>query len=432
MHHETQVTDTDIYHSMSSTGALNPDIIWLVLQHAAYSDDLWDYRTLRACCRVSHEWYPLAKRMLFRFIVLRSRQQVRILQQTRGKHLQIGPNTHSKKQGYDVFAPEDTWEAQTRILECHWSHEFRFNDIRHTLALFPSLYEVRVRIHTCERPRVDHDDSSIPIPSTIRALRFTGSMIFSEEQNITSASSFISVLSKYTRLHCLQFDRMWITPHLQFPQLFQSIQVNELTYLELEIYDFHHMLSADLFDNLLYLILHQKARRGPWATPQHIIGVFKRVKSLTVFYYSHVTSPQRVPQLSQLSETFPALTELRLGIQLFHLRVSLISPLFSQIPSGLISLSLFISAGIYIRTGLTETQPWDNFTIPPTLRYFEYGLDYSRDAISDPSVIRPFLNACKSMGVQILPFRAHDIIGIVCIPITLLKDYYSLACRLQK
>ena len=194
---------------MSCTGVLNPDVIWLVLHHAAYSDNSWDYRTLRACCHVSREWYSLAKRLLYRFIVLRNRQQVRILQQTRGKHLQIGPDAPPRRQGYDIPVPGDIWEAQTRIVECHWSGDFLFNDIRHALSLFPSLYEVRVVIHLYERPWVNQDASSLPMPSTIQALRFTGSVSLSEHQNSSSASHFISVLSKYGRIHCLQFDGIW-------------------------------------------------------------------------------------------------------------------------------------------------------------------------------------------------------------------------------
>ena len=400
---------------MSCTSVLNTDTIWLVLQHAGYSDGLWDYRTLRACCHVSSEWYPLAKRMLFRFIVLRDRQQVRILQQTRGKHLQIGPNTPFGRPGYDVFTPGDIWEAQTRILECHWSHNFLFNDIYHALALFPSLYEVRVRLHVYEGPRVHRDDTSLPIPSTIRALRFTGSMILSEDQNIAAASRFTDVLPKYTRLTCLEFKNIWIMHYFQFPPPLQSIQINELTFLELEIHEWHDKLSGGSFDNLLYLILHHKSG---WATPQHTFGVFKRVKSLTVFYHSHVTSPGRVPQLSRLSETFPALTELRLGIRVFRLRLSILALLFSHIPSGVMSLSLFISADSCNRDRLTEPAPEDTPTIPPNLRYFEYGIEISPwTRTLDLSVLHPLLHTCESMGVQLLPTRIYAMTEVVSTPL---------------
>ena len=401
---------------MSCTSVLNTDIIWLVLQHAAYNDNFWDYRTLRACCCVSSEWYPLAKKMLFRFIVLRDRQQVRILQQTRGKHLQIGPNAPFGRPGYDVFTPGDIWEAQTRILECHWSHHFCFDDIYHALALFPSLYEVRVILHDFEGPRVHGYDTSWPVPSTIRALRFTGSMILSEKQNITAASRFTDVLPKYTRLTCLQFKNIWIIPYFQFTR---TVQINELTFLELDIHQYLDRLSGDRFDNLLYLILHQKSEHAERAIPQHIAGVFKRVKSLTVFYHSHVTSPERVPQLSRLSETFPALTELRLGIRVFRLQMSILALLFSQIPSGVISLSLFISADWYNSPARpTESPPGDTPAIPPNLRYFEYGIEFSAWARTlGLSVIRPLLDACESMGVQLLPTRIYAMTEVVSTPL---------------
>ena len=420
---------------MSYTGVLNPDVIWLVLHYAAYSDNLWDYRTLKACCHVSREWYSLAKRILYRFIVLWNRQQVRILQQTRGKHLQIRPDASPRGPGYDVPPQEDIWEAQTRIVECHWSGDLLSDDIRHALSLFPSLYEVRVKIHLYERPWVNQDVSSLPMPSTIQALRLTGSVGLEEYQNNHLASYFISVLSKYARIHCLQCDGIWITPDLRFPKFLQSIPIHELTYLEFDIMDQHEDLTGDLFDNLLYLVLHQKLAATVCVTLKHLYGVFKKVKSLTVFHYAYLSPPERVPQLSRLPEMFPALTELRLGLRLSHLQYSVITPLFSRIPSGLISLSLFIAANPYkythTETTLAETEPWEDFTIPPTLRYFEYGLGSSTGA-ECVSVMRPFLEACESMGVQILPSQLHDITDVVSITITLLTYCCSLTCRLRK
>ena len=44
-----------------------------------------------------------------------------------------------------------------------------------------------------------------------------------------------------------------------------------------------------------------------------------------VFHHSHMTSPERVPLLSRLSETFPALTELRLGVRAFRLQFSILA-----------------------------------------------------------------------------------------------------------
>jgi hypothetical protein len=420
---KTQVADPNIYDRMSPTVVvLNADIIWLVLQHAAYTDDVWDHRTLRECCRVSREWYPLAKRILFRYIVLRNRRQVRALQQTRGKHLQTGPNDPPGGLGYDVPVPVDTWKAHTRILECHWWDYFRFNDIRHALALFPSLYEVRVSVHFYERHQGNRDDSALAIPSTIRALRYT-SLLLSGPLNVACASRIISVLSKHARLHSLQFEGVSITPHLQFPRLFQSTPVNALLYLELEICDLPEALSGDLFANLLYLVLHQKSRCIQGAILQP--GVFKRVKSLTVLYSSRMESLETVLQLSELSKTFPELTEFRLGVRLHRLRLSTIAPLLSQIPSGLISLSLFIEANPPTDTELAETQPSDSFTIPTTFRYFEYALGYypGTHASDDPPVIRPFLDSCKSKGVRLLPSRLYDMAEIVSI---LIFPYYLL------
>ena len=406
------MTDSDIYDGMSPTVGLNTDVIWLVLQHAAYTDDVWDRRTLRECCRVSREWYPLAKRMLFRFVILGNRGQLRALQQTRGKHLQTGPSAPTRGLGYDVPVPVDTWEAQTRILACYWCSEFRFNDIRHALTLFPSLYEVRVSVHIHEQLQANGDDSSLAIPSTIRALRYS-SILLSGPQNIACASHIISLLSKHCRLHCLQIKGVSITPHLPFPLLFQSVQVDALLYLELEIRHLPEPLSGDLFPNLLYLVLHQRSKHSHWATVKH--RVFKRVKSLTVLDYSRMVSPEPVLRLSRLSETFPELTELRLGIRLFCLQFSTIAPLLSQIPSGLVSLSLFISSNIY--TGTEETWPRDSFTIPTSLRYFEYGLRHypSIRNIVDPPVLRPFLDSCRSKEVQLFPSPIYEITEIVSI-----------------
>jgi len=392
---------------MSSTVVLNTDIIWLVLQHAAYTDDKWDYRTLRECCLVSREWYPLAKRMLFRFVVLRSRRQVRALQQARGKRLQTGPNASSRGLEYDVPVPVDTWEAHTRILECHWMSSFRFNDIRHALALFPSLYEVRITVHFHEPLQENGDNSSLAIPSTIRALRFT----YLGYPHISCASHIISVLSKHTRLQCLQFEGLSITPHLQSSWLLRSIQLNALLYLELEICDLRETLSGDLFVNLLYLVLHLKSGYIHLTTLLH--GVFKRVKSLTALYSYPMMSPARELQFSGLSETFPELTELRLRLLLYRLCLSTIAPLLSQIPSGLISLSLFIS----FHLPPTEIQRRHSFTVPTSLRYLEYGLSYPITPFFDrPSAIHPFLDFCKSKGVQLLPSRVYNADDIVSIP----------------
>ena len=417
MGHKTRVTDANIYDRMSRTVILNTDIVWLVLQHAAYTDDLWDHRTLRECCCVCREWYPLAKRILFRFIVLRNQQQVRALRQARDKPLQIGSSTPSTRPGYNVPATLGTWEAHTRILECHISYDFRFNDICHALTQFPSLYELRLRVHFLEYSLTDRDDSSLAIPSTIRALRFTeGEGIFAFiPQEILYTSHIISVLSKYTRLDCLQFEGISLIPHLQSPWLFQSIQTNKLLYLEIEVCSLPDELSGDLFDNLLYLILHVTVE-SPLL--QSTVGVFKRVKSLTTFYRPHMDSPEPLLPPRRLSETFPKLTELRLGVRLYYLHLPTISPLLSQIPSGLISLSLFIS---FVVTKPAETRPENSFKVPPTLRYFEYGLRYRNRTHtvlgSDASVIHPFLNACESVGVQLLPSRACDLTAaVVSIP----------------
>ena len=188
--------------------------------------------------------------------------------------------------------------------------------------------------------------------------------------------------------------------------------------MELEIHGWYDKLSGGCFDNLLYLVLHQKSEFAGWATPHHIFGVFKRVKSLTVFYRSHVTSRERVPLLPRLSETFPALTELRLGIQVHHLQMSILVLLFSQIPSSMISLSLFISANSYNRARPTESPPVDAPTIPPNLRYFEYGIEFSAwTRALDLSVLRPLFDACETMGVQLLPTRVYAMTEVVSIPL---------------
>ena len=416
MRHKPQVTSLNIYDGMSPTVGLNTDIIWLVLQQAAYTDDVWDHRTLRECCRVSHEWYPLAKRMLFRFVVLRNRRQIRALQQTRGKHLQNRRSASPRGLGHDVPVPVDIWEAQTRILECHWCHDFRFNDIRRALALFPFLYEVRISVHIYERFEPNRDDTWLAIPSTIRALRYTG-ILGLGSLNIACASHIISVLSKHSQLRCLQFKGVSIVPHFQSPLLFQSVQVNALLYLELEISDLPQTLPGDLFANLLYLVLHQRSRYSHWATLKH--GVFKRVKSLTALYYARMVSPESVLRLSRLSETFPALTELRLAIRLPRVQFSTIAPLLSQIPSGLISLSLFISSNMFTATEPAETGSKDSITIPASLRYFEYGLRYYPriHTVVDSPVLRPFLESCKSKEVQLLPSPIYDVAEIVSSPI---------------
>ena len=429
MHRKTRVTDANIYDRMSCTVVLNSDIVWLVLQHAAYTGNLWDHRTLRECCRVCREWYPLAKTILFRYVVLRNWQQFQALRQARDKLLQIGSNTPSTRLGYNVPALLATWEAHTRILECHISDDFRFNDICHALTHFPSLYELRLRVFHFEdrtiynsleipstiRALPYRNDSPLAIPSTIRALRLTkeeGSHAFGL-RSIRYASHIISVLSKYTRLDCLQFEGIELIPDLQSPRLFQSIQTNKLLYLELEVTPLPDALSGDLFDNLLYLILHTK-----FQTPllQHTVGVFKRVKSLTMFCHPILSSPELLLPPRRLSETFPTLTELRLGMRLYDLHLPTISPHLFQISSGLMSFSLFVS---YVITKPAETQPANSFTVPPSLRYFEYWLrcdNRRRTALSpDTSVIRPFLNACESMGVQLLPSRAREPIKYVSI-----------------
>ena len=413
MYHTTQVTDPNIYDRMSSPVVLNTDIIWLVLQHAAYTNHEWDHRTLGECCLVSREWYPLAKRMLFRFVVLRSRQQVRALQQTCGKHLQTGPSASSRGLQYDVPVPVDNWEVYTRILECHWMSTFRFNDIRHALALFPSLYEVRVTVHFHEPIHENGDDSPLAIPSTIRALRYTGRLDL-ERLNISCASHIISVISKHARLQCLQFEGVLITPHLQSPWPLQSIQVNTLLYLELQISSRLGPLSGDLFANLLYLVLHQKSK--PMYRSKFLHGVFKRVKSLTWLYHCRMDSPARELRHSRLSETFPELTELRLGLRFYRLHLPAITSVLSKIPSGVISLSLFMATTL-IGTGPAETQP-SSFTVPTSLRYFEYGLGYypMTHIFDHPSMIDPFLDFCKSKGVQLLASRGYDIYDFVSIP----------------
>ena len=410
MHHKPQVTGSDTYDGMSPTVGLNTDIIWLVLQHAAYTGNVWDHHTLNECCRVSREWYPLAKRMLFRFVVLRNRGQLRALQQARGKHLQIGPSAPPGGLGYDAPVPADTWEAQTRILKCFWCNNFRFNDILHALALFPSLYEVRVVVHIHEHLQGDGDDSSLAIPSTIRALRCYATRHLPGRQNIAAVSHIISVLSKHCRLRCLQFKGVSILPHLQLPLLLQSFQVNALLYLELEISHLPETLSGDLFPNLLYLVLHQMSSFNHWAIVKR--GVFKRVKSLTALNYSGTLSSKPVLRLSQ---SFPELIELRLGIRLLRLQFATIDPLLSQIPSGLVSFSLLISSEMYL--GTEETWPRDSFTIPTSLKYFEYGLRHypSLRNIVDPPVFRPFLHYCRSKGVQLIPSPIYEMTQIVSV-----------------
>ena len=417
MHFKTRLTHPNIHDRMSPTVALNTDIIWLVLQHVAYTDRGWDYVTLRRCCHVSHEWYPLAKRMLFRFVVLKNRRQLLALQHAQGKHIQTEPNAPPMGLGYDVT---DIWEAHTRILECHWCKDFRFNDIRQALALFPSLYEFRVSVDVYDHLNVNLDDSSLTIPSTIRAFRYTG-LLLSAPLNIECASYIISVLSKHSQLHCLQIKGVPITPHLRSSRLFQSVQVNALLYLELEIWDFPVALSGDLFSSLLYLVLHQKLRPRGSTTFQH--GVFKKVKSLTVVHYYRIASlPEAVSLLSRLSETFPELTELRLSVRLHYVKLSIIAPLLSLIPSGLISLSLFMEALTFIPTEPAEIQPRNSFTIPTSLRYFEYGFRYPRKhTLDDPPVISPFLEFCRSKGVQLLPSSMSNTAGIVSIPIVFYK-----------
>jgi len=289
---------------MSPPVTLNADIIWFILQHVAYTGSVWDHRTLISCCLVSHEWYPIAQGTLFRFVSLRTRQQLRALQQTLGKHLQTGPNASPMGPGYVTPVPMDTLNAHTRILHCRWSNELRFNDIRQALALFPSLYEVRVSVYHNVDLHAFRDDSSLTIPSTIRALRYT-SNISSVAMDILCASHIISILSKHSRLHCLEFKGVSIAPHLRSPEFFQPI--NALLYLELEVCDLRVTLSGDLFPNLLYLVLHQKS--GYYHELQ--LGIFSRVKSFTALYYNHMGSPGPVSLLPRLSETFPGLTELR-------------------------------------------------------------------------------------------------------------------------
>jgi hypothetical protein len=116
--------------------------------------------------------------------------------------------------GDDVPVPVGTWNAHTRILECRWSNDLRFNDLRLALALLPSLYEVRVSVYFYEDLHANRDDSALTIPSTIRALLYSSSAPL----NIACAShTIISVLSKHSRLHCLQFKGVSTTRHLQSP-----------------------------------------------------------------------------------------------------------------------------------------------------------------------------------------------------------------------
>jgi len=397
---------------MFPTVTLNTDITWLVLQHAAYTGSVWDYRTLRSCCLVCREWYPIAMRTLFRFVSLQNQQQLHALQQTLGKHLQTGPDTPTMGLEYDVTLPVDIWNAHTRILDCHWSKEFCFNDIHQALALFPSLYEVRVRVYYKEYLHPFRDDSSLTIPSTIRALRYT-TRLPSEAMDIPCASHIISVLSKHSRLHCLEFKGGGMAPHLRSPEFFQS--VNALLYLELDVFDSRVTLSGDLFPNLLYLVLHQKSRHHSALQ----LGVFSRVKSFTALYYYGMVSPD--PVLSRLSETFPGLTELRLGIEVHGVQFPAIDSLLPEIPFGLISLSLFISGIFLTLTGLAEIQ---RITIPTTLKYFEYRSEWCSRTKSydDPPVIRPFLDSCKSKGVQLLPSQIPDLTAIVSIPMVSYKS----------
>ena len=82
----------------------------------------------------------------------------------------------------------------------------------------------------------------------------------------------------------------------------------------------------------------------PHSTNRH--WNFKSVKALTVLHHSHVNSQER-SLLSRLSGRFPALTELRLGMGIYRLELSILVLLFSQIPSGVKYLGLFISANPY-------------------------------------------------------------------------------------
>ena len=75
-----------------------------------------------------------------------------------------------------------------------------------------------------------------------------------------------------------------------------------------------------------------------------------------------------------------------------------------------------------------ETQPRDSFIIPLSLRYFEYDLGCAArtHTINDASVIRPFLDSCTAMGVQLLASRVHDIFDNVSIPVVLFKYYLPI------
>ena len=355
-------------------------------------------------------------RTLFRFVSLQNEQQLHALQQTLGKHLQTDPDAPPMGLEYDVPLPVDTWNAHTRILDCHWSDEFCFNDIHQALALFPSLYEVRVTVYYSGYLHTFQDDSSLTIPSTIRALRYT-SHLPSVSMDILCASHIISILSKHSRLHCLEFKGVPIIPHLQSPEFFQS--ANALLYLELEVSHFRVTLSGDLFPNLLYLVLHQKSRHH-YALR---LGVFSRVKSFTALYY-YMVSQDPVSPLSRLSETFPELTELRLGIQVQCGQLPAIATLLPEIPSGLISLSLFISGIITAPADLAEIQRRNSFTIPTTLKYFEYRSAWcSRTKIyDDPPAISSFLDSCKSKGIQLLSSPILDLAVIVSIPMVSYKS----------
>jgi len=427
LHSKTQATDPNIHDRMSPTVTLNTDIIWLVLQHAAYTGSVWDYRTLRSCCLVSREWYPIAMTTLFRYISLKNRRQLWALQRTLGKHPQTGPDAPPMGLEYDVPLPVDTWNAHTRILDCHWSEAFHFSDICQALALFPSLYEVRVRVYYNEYLRTLQDDSSLTIPPTIRALRYT-SNISLVAMDILCASHIISILSKHSRLHCLEFKGVSMAPHLRSPGFFQPI--NALLYLELEVRDLRVTLSGDLFPNLLYLVLHQKS--GYYHELQ--LGVFSRVKSFTVLYYEHIRSSGPVSLLPRLSETFPGLTELRLGIRLHGVQFPAIATLLPEIPSGLISLSLFISGISFTPPDPAKTQRRDSFTIPTTLKYFEYRYAWSpwTQDLQDPPAISPFLDSCKSMGIQLLPSPIPGITAIVSIPMVSYNHSCSFIHRLRK
>jgi len=416
VHFKTQGTDPNIHDRMFPTVTLNTDITWLVLQHAAYTGSVWDRRTLRSCCLVCREWYPIAMRTLFRYVSLRTRQQLRALQQTLGKHLQTGPDAPTMGLEYDVPLPVDTWNAHTRILDCHWSEAFHFSDICQALALFPSLYEVRVRVYYNVYLHTLRDDSSLTIPSTIRALRYT-SKLLPKALDIPCASHIISVLSKHSQLHCLEFKGGSIATHFRSPEFFQS--VNALLYLELDVSGSRVTLSGDLFPNLLYLVLHQKSSYH-YALQ---LGVFSRVKSFTVFYYYMLSLDEASPR-SRLSETFPRLTELRLGIHVDCVDFPVIASLLPEIPFGLISLSLFFSGILLTPADLAEIQRRTSFTIPTTLKYFEYRSEWCSRTKSydDPPVIRPFVDSCKSKGIQLLPSQIPDLTAIVSIPMVPYKS----------